>query len=82
MAMLFECCDTPQDHHLVVYEKYADRRYQRAALFAEAQIQKGFRIPEHGNGALSRASLNDAAGSHDQYNQQQQAHGYRYDGRK
>ena len=73
MAMLLECCDSPQDHHSVVYEKYADRRYQRAALFAEAQIAKGFGIPEHGSsGGLARISLNAIAAREEAYHYQQQ----------
>ncbi|KAI5806961.1 cyclin-like protein [Geopyxis carbonaria] len=32
---LVECCENPKEHHGAVYEKYADRRYKRAALFVE-----------------------------------------------
>ncbi|KAI9820994.1 MAG: hypothetical protein M1832_003466 [Thelocarpon impressellum] len=46
LTLLHECCGNAREHHQVVYDKYADRRYQRASLFAEGQMQKGFRLPE------------------------------------
>ena len=44
LSLIYECCENPQQHHAFVYEKYSDRRYQRASLFAEGQMQKGFKL--------------------------------------
>ena len=46
LTMMTECCENPQQHHSIVYNKYADRRYQRAALYCEGEMRKGFRVPE------------------------------------
>jgi hypothetical protein len=68
MNMLLECCESPREHHQVVYDKYADSRYQRASLYAESQIQKGFCIPDHGSTLpLSRVSLNASTASSHEY---------------
>ncbi|KAL1972814.1 hypothetical protein VTN31DRAFT_6356 [Thermomyces dupontii] len=45
MSVMLECCENPMKHHSAIYEKYADRRFKRASLFAEAEISKGFRLP-------------------------------------
>lgn len=42
--MILECCQTPRIHHSAVYEKYADRRFKKASIFVEEEIQKGFVI--------------------------------------
>lgn len=43
---MMECCEIPRKHHAAIYEKYADRKFKRASLFAEAEMRKGFRLPE------------------------------------
>ncbi len=43
---ILECCDDSRKHHSAVYDKYADKRYKRASLFVESEIQKGFRLPQ------------------------------------
>lgn len=43
---MLECSEHPQKHHAAVFEKYADKRYKRASLFVEAEIQKGFQLPQ------------------------------------
>lgn len=43
---MLECSEQPQKHHSAVFEKYADKRYKRASLFVEAEIQKGFQLPQ------------------------------------
>lgn len=52
LAVMLECCENPQKHHGAVYEKYAEKRYKRASLFVEAEMQKGFQLPP-----MSRESL-------------------------
>lgn len=42
ISLLIECCENPQKHHGAVYEKYSDKRYKRASVFAAAEIKKGF----------------------------------------
>ncbi|KAG8159275.1 hypothetical protein KVR01_010936 [Diaporthe batatas] len=45
VAMLLECCRSPQKHHTAVYEKYADRRFKKASSFVEEEVNKGFVLP-------------------------------------
>ncbi|PVI01051.1 hypothetical protein DM02DRAFT_366603 [Periconia macrospinosa] len=45
LIVMLECCENPQKHHSAVYEKYQDKRYKRASLFVETEIQRGFQIP-------------------------------------
>lgn len=42
MSLLVECCENPQKHHGAVYEKYSDKRYKRASVFAANEVKKGF----------------------------------------
>ncbi|EFW19704.1 hypothetical protein D8B26_007898 [Coccidioides posadasii str. Silveira] len=46
MKLMFECCDAPQRHHPAIYEKYSDRRFKRAASFAEHESLSGFQVPQ------------------------------------
>ncbi|PLB51133.1 G2/mitotic-specific cyclin [Aspergillus steynii IBT 23096] len=46
ISLMMECCEIPRKHHAAIYEKYADRKFKRASLFAEAEMRKGFRLPE------------------------------------
>lgn len=41
---MLECCETPFKHHVAIFEKYTDRRYKRASLFVESEMQKGFQV--------------------------------------
>jgi hypothetical protein len=43
---MVECCEIPRKHHAAIYEKYTDKRFKRASLFVEAEMRKGFNIPE------------------------------------
>ncbi|KAF1918440.1 cyclin-like protein [Ampelomyces quisqualis] len=52
LSTILECCDNPQKHHAAVYEKYTDKRYKRASVFVEAEINKNFSLP-----FMSRDSL-------------------------
>lgn len=45
VAMLLECCRSPQKHHAAVYDKYADRRFKKASTFVEEEVNKGFVLP-------------------------------------
>jgi hypothetical protein len=45
MTVMLECCEQPRNHHSAVYEKYSDKRYKRAAIFVESEMQKGFCLP-------------------------------------
>ncbi|TQS37763.1 hypothetical protein Golomagni_01752 [Golovinomyces magnicellulatus] len=38
VVMIKECCAAPQKHHKAVFEKYSDRRYNRAAQFVLCEI--------------------------------------------
>ncbi|KAH9904834.1 cyclin-like protein [Xylariomycetidae sp. FL2044] len=62
VSMLLECCRTPQTHHLVVYDKYADKRYKRASVYVATQLKIGFclpfsyEVPYYRNGELFEGS--------------------------
>lgn len=43
---MLECCENPRKHHAAIYEKYSDKRFKRASLFVEAEMKKGFHIPD------------------------------------
>ncbi|KAA6408497.1 MAG: hypothetical protein FRX48_07579 [Lasallia pustulata] len=44
ILLMLECCETPFKHHVAIFEKYTDRRYKRASLFVESEMQKGFQV--------------------------------------
>jgi hypothetical protein len=46
LNVILECCEKPLKHHNAIYEKYSDRRFKRSSLYVEAEIAKGFRIPD------------------------------------
>ncbi|KAL4912270.1 cyclin-like protein [Aspergillus aurantiobrunneus] len=46
VSLMMECCETPRKHHAAIYEKYTDKRFKLASLFAEAEMRKNFRLPE------------------------------------
>lgn len=43
--MMLECCDKPQDHHAVIYEKYADKKFKEASLLVQQSLHNGFTLP-------------------------------------
>ncbi|OJD34210.1 g2 mitotic-specific cyclin [Diplodia corticola] len=49
VSVILECSEHPDKHHAAVYEKYADKRYKRASMFVETEIQKGFQLPQQTN---------------------------------
>ncbi|KAH8696672.1 putative G2/mitotic-specific cyclin [Talaromyces proteolyticus] len=46
LSIILECCENPLKHHGAIYDKYSDRRFKRSSLFVEAELTKGFRIPD------------------------------------
>lgn len=42
---ILECCEDPRKHHAAVFDKYSDKRYKRASIYVETEIQKGFQLP-------------------------------------
>ncbi|KAJ5587060.1 uncharacterized protein N7459_002825 [Penicillium hispanicum] len=46
MTTMLECCENPQRHHQAIYDKYLDRRFKRASLYVEAEVQRGFTLPD------------------------------------
>lgn len=55
VAMMLDCCRSPQKHHLSVYEKYRDRRFKKSSIFVETEIANGFTLPFENS--IPRASL-------------------------
>ena len=51
LAVMVECCETPDVHHAAVYNKYTDRRFKRASLFVQNEIKKGFKLPAFKRGS-------------------------------
>lgn len=45
VAMILDCCRSPQKHHAAVYEKYCDRRFKKSSIFVENELAKGFALP-------------------------------------
>jgi G2/mitotic-specific cyclin 3/4 len=45
LAVMVECCETPDIHHNAVFAKYQDRRFKRASLFVQTEMKKGFKLP-------------------------------------
>lgn len=43
--MMLECCDKPHEHHAVIYDKYADRKFKEAALLVQQALSNGFTLP-------------------------------------
>ncbi|KAE8146346.1 cyclin-like protein [Aspergillus avenaceus] len=46
ISLMLECCEIPRKHHAAIYEKYTDKRFKRASLFVEAEMRKGFHLPD------------------------------------
>jgi len=61
VSLILECCENPQKHHSAIFEKYTDKRFKRASLFVEAEMKKGFRLPEtpKDSSAVSSAATAD-----------------------
>jgi G2/mitotic-specific cyclin 3/4 len=43
--MIMDCCENPEKHHAAVYDKYADKKYKRAAIFVAAEMKNNFTLP-------------------------------------
>lgn len=55
VAMILDCCRSPQKHHFAVYEKYCDRRFKKSSIFVENELAKGFALPF--NNVIPRLSM-------------------------
>ncbi|KAL9029206.1 MAG: hypothetical protein Q9196_002527 [Gyalolechia fulgens] len=44
VLLIVECCEEPRKHHPDIFDKYTDKRYKRASLFAETEMRRGFRV--------------------------------------
>lgn len=56
VTMIMEGCENPQKHHSAVFEKYSDRRYKRASVFVQGEMEKDFTLPPT-QPPMSRQSL-------------------------
>jgi len=45
VSMIMDCCQFPQKHHSAVFDKYSDRRFKRASVFVQTEVQRGFDLP-------------------------------------
>jgi len=45
LGVMVECCEDPIKHHHAVFDKYQDKRYKRASLFVQTEMQNGFQLP-------------------------------------
>ncbi|KAE9964434.1 hypothetical protein BLS_008374 [Venturia inaequalis] len=45
VQLLVKCCKDPRSHHSAVYEKYTEKKYKRASLYVETELQNGFQLP-------------------------------------
>ncbi|QDS76102.1 hypothetical protein FKW77_006358 [Venturia effusa] len=45
VELLVKCCKDPRSHHSAVYEKYTEKKYKRASLYVETELQNGFQLP-------------------------------------
>jgi G2/mitotic-specific cyclin 3/4 len=55
---MLECCENPQKHHAAVYDKYTDKRYKRASIFVETELNKGFQLPFVSRDSIASQSQN------------------------
>ena len=44
VLLIVECCEDPRKHHCAIFDKYTDKRFKRASLFAETEMRKGFQV--------------------------------------
>ncbi|KAF3770739.1 hypothetical protein M406DRAFT_217651, partial [Cryphonectria parasitica EP155] len=44
VAVILDCCQTPDRHHKAVYEKYRDRRFKKSSTFVRDELAKGFTL--------------------------------------
>jgi G2/mitotic-specific cyclin 3/4 len=58
LSVMLECCENPQKHHAAVYDKYTDKRYKRASIFVETELNKGFQLPSVSRDSLATQSQN------------------------
>ncbi|KAL8656872.1 MAG: hypothetical protein Q9226_002482 [Calogaya cf. arnoldii] len=44
VLLMVECCEDPRKHHAAIFDKYMDKRFKRASLFAETEMRRGFQV--------------------------------------
>ncbi|KAL9597323.1 MAG: hypothetical protein Q9179_004309 [Wetmoreana sp. 5 TL-2023] len=52
VLLIVECCEDPRKHHAAIFDKYTDKRYKRASLFAETEMLRGFRVLDINSNSL------------------------------
>ncbi|PSR94359.1 cyclin-like protein [Coniella lustricola] len=62
VAMILECCQSPKQHHLGVFEKYSDRRFKRSSIFVQEELAQGFALSLYN--VIPRLSLCSATNEH------------------
>ncbi|KAI9676758.1 MAG: hypothetical protein M1829_002853 [Trizodia sp. TS-e1964] len=45
LRVLMQCLEHPRDHHGALFEKYTERKFKRASLFVQAEMENDFIIP-------------------------------------
>jgi G2/mitotic-specific cyclin 3/4 len=55
LCIMVQCCEQPRIHHAAVFDKYSDKRYKRAAMFVENELNNGYTLP-----AITRERLSFA----------------------
>ncbi|KAL8999368.1 MAG: hypothetical protein Q9169_001794 [Polycauliona sp. 2 TL-2023] len=51
VLLMVECCEDPRKHHAAIFDKYMDKRYKRASLFAETEMRRGFQVLDINSGS-------------------------------
>lgn len=46
IKVLFECCQCPQKHHSIVYEKYASQKYKGASAIISGKMETGLTLSQ------------------------------------
>lgn len=44
VLLMVECCEDPRKHHAAIFDKYMDKKFKRASLFAETEMRRGFQV--------------------------------------
>ncbi|KAL8671905.1 MAG: hypothetical protein Q9168_003616 [Polycauliona sp. 1 TL-2023] len=57
VLLMVECCEDPRKHHAAVFDKYMDKRFKRASLFAETEMRRGFQVLDINSGSTGALQL-------------------------
>lgn len=47
--MMLECCQNPEEHHQVIFDKYADKKFKHASQVVQGALDVGFTLSSHQN---------------------------------